>query len=448
MQAKKSICLRACFLVVCLGGALVADDDTIKGQKMIVVAAIRHLDDEQEIDVGDIESVLRDIDPSSPFHPIAVQAASFLYVKRREYSKAWRLLSHQSAAIQNEPLSLQLGHDRLMLWLLLESGQVEKATELFKKLVKQLISNEELSNSEKKILANFLGKICGMAMADDDPKLLPKETVNKAVSLIEESHVRFAITPFRSQLTETQSQSNELTSIQSEINRVSEQEAMLALEQAHDDKNTFRSAFEESIVRQESEGKKLRGLRTDLKNQEKTTRYIWYLRYHTSEPGYPSKPEPPSSGKKPKGSRYDKDADKRAWDEYDQKESTYPTRRREYENELKSYPQRLRDWEARNQERDKKLTIQLEQAATQLAQVRALEDQQRQDFDEAVASKTDNEKKLHRAERRARFLEASIEEKSRGNMRSVHRPSRFSILDYQAEMERLMSNTRAAIFVP
>jgi hypothetical protein len=55
---------------------------------------------------------------------------------------------------------------------------------------------------------------------------------------------------------------------------------------------------------------------------------------------------------------------------------------------------------------------------------------------------------LHRAERRARFLEASIEEKSRGNMRSVHRPSRFSILDYQAEMERLMSNTRAAIFVP
>lgn len=424
---------------------LLADEDAIKNDRKVVTTAIRLLDDEQECDPGDIDSLLRDIDPGSPLHSVATQTACYLYVKRLEYSKAWRLMSNESESIQNESLSLQLSHDRLMLWLLLESGQVEKATGLFKKLVKQLISNVELNQSEKRVLANFLGTICGMELANDRPNLLPRDTVIEAISRIEGNDLKFVITAFRSQMTETQSQSNELVLIQREVHLLSEQESMSALEEARQDLLSTRAAFLESEGSRETEAKKLRGLRSGLKNQEKATRYIWYLRYRTEEPGRPSKPDPPSGGKKPKGSRYDKDADKSEWDKYDREESEYPRKRREYESELRSYPKRLADWEARNQERVKTLTIQLEQANTQFAQVRALVDQQRQVFDEAIASKTDNETKFHRAERRVKFLEASIHEKSRGDKKSVHRPSLFSVIDYSAEMARLMSNTRTAV---
>jgi hypothetical protein len=40
-----------------------------------------------------------------------------------------------------------------MLWLAMESGQTEKGTELLKKLVKQLLTNDELNSNEKRILA-------------------------------------------------------------------------------------------------------------------------------------------------------------------------------------------------------------------------------------------------------------------------------------------------------
>jgi hypothetical protein len=94
------------------------------------------------------------------------------------------------------------------------------------------------------------------------------------------------------------------------------------------------------------------------------------------------------------------------------------------------------------------LTAEHAQATNQHQQAKAKEDAQRLVFKQIDESKSKEASELERANRKARFLEASIQAKSQSDKKSVHRPSLFPILDFPAEMERLIANTRNATTGP
>jgi hypothetical protein len=434
------IALSASFLT------LHADDD-LNQEKKIITEAIRHLDDEQLHEEADIEPLWRDIDASSPLHDVAIQTASFLYVKRQEYLKAWKLLSRESTTLDDKPLSLQLGHDRLMLWLAMESGQTEKGTELLKKLVKQLLTNNELSSNEKRILADFLGKFCGMAVMDSHPDSIPNEVVLRAIDLIEGHESKIVSDEFRKYFAEIQALAKELAEIKKEVTKQQESDATLDLERAKTDLQSSKAEFEQAHEKWDGERKELRRLHEEADKQEKNARRIWHLLTTTEEPGRPREPREPKEPKRPQGSRNDKD-NRSDWDKYNRQMSEYRRDYQEYASARQTFAARLAEWQARNQKRKERLTAEHAQATNQHQQAKAKEDAQRLVFKQIDESKSKEASELERANRKARFLEASIQAKSQSDKKSVHRPSLFPILDFPAEMERLIANTRNATTGP
>jgi hypothetical protein len=434
------IALSASFLT------LHADDD-LNQEKKTITEAIRHLDDEQLPEEADIEPLWRDIDASSPLHDVAIQTASFLYVKRQEYLKAWKLLSRESTTLDDKPLSLQLGHDRLMLWLAMESGQTEKGTELLKKLVKQLLTNDELSSNEKRILADFLGKFCGMAVMDSHPDSIPNEVVLRAIDLIEGHESKIVSDEFRKYFAEIQALAKELAEIKKEVTKQQESDATLDLERAKTDLQSSKAEFEQAHEKWDGERKELRRLHEEADKQEKNARRIWHLLTTTEEPGRPREPREPKEPKRPQGSRNDKD-NRSDWDKYNRQMSEYRRDYQEYSSARQTFAARLAEWQARNEKRKERLTAEHAQATNQHQQAKAKEDAQRLVFKQIDESKSKEASELERANRKARFLEASIQAKSQSDKKSVHRPSLFPILDFPAEMERLIANTRNATTGP
>jgi len=319
------IALSASFLT------LHADDD-LNQEKKIITEAIRHLDDEQLPEEADIEPLWRDIDASSPLHDIAIQTASFLYVKRQEYLKAWKLLSRESTTLDDKPLSLQLGHDRLMLWLAMESGQTEKGTELLKKLVKQLLTNDELSSNEKRILADFLGKFCGMAVMDSHPDSIPNEVVLRAIDLIEGHESKIVSDEFRKYFAEIQAHAKELAEIKKDVTKQQESDVTLDMKKAKTDLESSKAEFEQVHEKWDWERKEVRRLHEEADKQEKNARRIWHLLTTTEEPGRPREPREPKEPKRPQGSRNDKD-NRSDWDKYNRQMSEYRRDYQEYVSE-------------------------------------------------------------------------------------------------------------------
>jgi hypothetical protein len=128
--------------------------------------------------------------------------------------------------------------------------------------------------------------------------------------------------------------------------------------------------------------------------------------------------------------------------------SEYRRDYQEYSSARQTFAARLAEWQARNEKRKERLTAEHAQATNQHQQAKAKEDAQRLVFKQIDESKSKEASELERANRKARFLEASIQAKSQSDKKSVHRPSLFPILDFPAEMERLIANTRNATTGP
>ena len=406
-------------------------DDTQTRKTLSV--AIHHLEDEQPQNAVEIDEFLQGFDSSSPLRPIAIQTGGFLFIQSKEYSKAWKLLSRENDAMVRESLSLQLGHDRLMLWLALESGQTEKATQLFKKLVKQLLSNSEASVNEKRILADFLGRICAIAGEDSHPKSLSQDLIRQAISRIESQESKSVARAFRSMLDKIQPAGKELTDIHAKITMLSDQDATATLDLAKKDLESTKTESQTILRAWESDQKTLRKTNDALKEHERQTRKLFYLLRNTEEPGRPELPSKPREPSEP----YDESANKSKWYEYN-------ADMREYNTDLRTYPARLADWQDRNAKRQLRLTVEHAQSVAQTPALQAAVKAQQQIFDPINKAKLETELSLEKAERGVRFIEASIQTKTSGNNRSIHRPSLFPVLDYASESERLISAMRAA----
>lgn len=430
------------FIVLATLATSIADDAQAK--KTLSVA-IRYLDDEQSPDAIEIEKLLQDVDSSSPLSPIAIQAAGFLYIKSNEYSKAWKILSRQNDSLDRASQSLKLGHDRLMLWLALESGQTEKATELFKKLVKQLLANDNSSASEQRILADFLGRICAIILEDSNPKSIPHELIRQAIARIESHESKATTQQFRAQLDEVLPAAKALAEIHDQILSLSDQDAAAKLLQARKDMESARINLENTRSDWESERNNLRQANEALSNQEKQTRKLLHLLRNTEEPG---RPRPPTLHAKrptePKGSRYDANASKNDWDRYDRDMRKYRQEESEYLRDLQTFPARLADWQDRNAKRQQRLNADHAQSSAGIPPLQAAADAQRKLFEPFEQAKSRSELESKKAEQDVRFIEASIQAKTSDNKRSIHRPSLFPVLDYASESERLISAMRAA----
>ncbi len=415
----------------------IADDAQAKKTLSVV---IRYLDDEQSPDAKEIDQLLQDVDTSSPLRPIAIQTAAFLNVKSNEYSKAWKLLSREDITLSRESQSLQSGHDRLTLWLSLESGQTEKAMELFKKLVRELLANDTASANDHRILAGFLGRVCAIITEDSHPMSIPHGLIRQAIARIESHESKATAQHFRAQLEDVLPAAKALAEIHDQVLSLSDQDAAAKLLQARKDLESARMNLENTRSDWESERNNLRQANEALSNQEKQTRKLLHLLRNTEEPG--RRQRPTLNAKRPTAPKAD--ASKSSRDEYDRDMRKYREKESEYLSDLQTFPARLADWQDRNAKRQQRLHAEHAQSSADIPPLQAAADAQRKLFEPFEQAKSQSELESKKAVQEVRFIEASIQAKTSVNKRSIHRPSLFPVLDYASESERLISAMHAA----
>jgi hypothetical protein len=286
-----------------------------------------------------------------------------------------------------------------------------------------------------------------MAVMDSHPDSIPNEVVLRAIDLIEGHESKIVSDEFRKYFAEIQAHAKELAEIKKDVTKQQESDVTLDMKKAKTDLESSKAEFEQVHEKWDWERKEVRRLHEEADKQEKNARRIWHLLTTTEEPGRPREPREPKEPKRPQGSRNDKD-NRSDWDKYNRQMSEYRRDYQEYASARQTFAARLAEWQARNQKRKERLTAEHAQATNQHQQAKAKEDAQRLVFKQIDESKSKEASELERANRKARFLEASIQAKSQSDKKSVHRPSLFPILDFPAEMERLIANTRNATTGP
>lgn len=426
-------------LMWCVALSVLAGD--IKEERKQLNAAIRQLQ-EEKADLAMIETLGQSIAADSPLYPIAIQTVAWMYIKNGEYSKAWKLTQRHAPTLEEESLALVIGHHQLTLWLAMESGQTELATQHLKALVKELISREELTVPEKRTLSGFLGGICAIATADPHPTAMPDEIVDRAIELLGAHESKTVVEHFRAAFEKAKEAATHLTITLDRVAQQSETESREALEQAREELEQCQHKHEFAHQAWESERQALRHLHRDTEDSRKAERHAWRILTTTEEPGRPNKPSEPRPPKEPSGSRYGKDADKGEWEKYDREQASYNRQYRDYVNESKTYPDRLRAWQDRNAKRHQRLAGEHQQANAHYVQMKAKEDAQQDVVKEHEKLKTQLDRELRQAKIVADSIDAALKTKLDGVDKSAHRPSLFDVIDFTAEAERLLACVR------
>lgn len=432
-----------CTMVAVILTITVASDR--KREKEVVTKGIRYLADDQEFDPEVVSALINEVDPSSPLRPVAFQACSYLCLKGKDYSRAWKLLSQNDSVIADSSQSMQLGHDRIKLWLMMESGQTEKATELLKRLVRKIL-NDELSTTDQRSLADFLGGICGVSIEDPHPSAIPREVITRSISLLEGHPSNSIATQFCTRLEAIRSAAAELSNVIDYMGDLSEQDAEAALRQAFSDLRSCESGLEIAREQYDIERRELRKKHEATLNHERNIRRVRFQITNTELDGKPSMPtfdevEP----RMPSGSRYDKDADKSKWSDYDARMRKYERKLLLYQKELEAYPAKLAEWQSLNEQRRQRLIDEHSRLTSEITQVKAREGEQREVFDRFEKLFDIEDEKFRRAEYKAKFIEASIRARKEGGSKSIHRPSLFQVINFSAEMDRLLLSTSAVL---
>jgi hypothetical protein len=419
--------------------SLLAGD--IKEEQKKLTTAIRQLQEEKS-DVALVEPLGQSIASDSPLYPIAIQTAAWIYIKNAEYSKAWKLTQRHAPPTEEESLALAIGHHQLTLWLAMESGQTELATQHFKALIKELVSKEELTLPEKRTLSEFLGGICAIAKVDPHPSAIPDEIVDRAIELMQAHPSKTVVEHFQSEFEQTREAATELVLALDRVEQQAESETRAALEHAKIEFEQCEQKQKNAQQAWDTEHQALRHVHRDTEDSHKAERHAWRILTKTEEPGRPSKPSAPSQPTKPSGSRYGKNADKHDWDRYDKKVSEYEREYRIYIQESQTFSARLKEWEDRNAKRHQRLTAEYHQIKARYDQMKAAEDAQQAVVKSLEQTKLEADHALRQSRVLHQSIDVALNSKLDGVDKSAHRPSLFDVIDFHAEAERLLACVR------
>jgi hypothetical protein len=164
-------------MYISLGAVVAADDDDIVRTKSIIAM----IQQPSSPDRNRVADVLAQIPIQSPLRQVASQAACIVHIQQGQFADALKCL-------QSDPLnasssaSLQLGEQRLRLWLLLEMESKEELGAVLKTTVNLAISGT-LEDSEHESLIEWLGAVSGMLQTEDQPTAYVMETRNQLKSM-------------------------------------------------------------------------------------------------------------------------------------------------------------------------------------------------------------------------------------------------------------------------
>ncbi|MCY3012790.1 MAG: hypothetical protein NTY42_23575 [Planctomycetota bacterium] len=172
----RAIVLLVCSLVgifIPLSSVVLADDTEVDRAKSIIAM----IQQPNSPDRNRVDDVLAQIPLQSPLRQVASQAACIVHIQQGQFEDALKCL-------QSDPLnasssaSLQLGEQRLRLWLLLEMESKEESGAVLKTIVNLAISGT-LEDSERESLTEWLGAVSGMLKTEDQPTAFVMETRNQ-----------------------------------------------------------------------------------------------------------------------------------------------------------------------------------------------------------------------------------------------------------------------------
>ncbi|MFN7731336.1 MAG: hypothetical protein ACK5OB_05510 [Pirellula sp.] len=436
------VSIRIWMLFWCAGMSVVVGD--IKEEQKQLTTAIRQLQEEKS-DVAMVEPLGQSIASDSPLYPIAIQTAAWIYIKNAEYSKAWKLTQRYAPPTEEESLALAIGHHQLTLWLAMESGQTELATQHFKALVKDLVSRDEMTVPEKRTLSEFLGGICGIAKVDPHPNAIPDEILDRAIELMQSHPSKTVADHFQTEFEQTREAAEHLVLALDRVAQQAESETRASLKQSKAEFEQCEQKQKQAHQAWDTEHQSLRRLHRDTEDAHKAERHAWRILTTTEEPGRPSKPSEPHEPRKPRGSKRDnKGKEESDWREYERDMATYRRKYQEFVQESKTYEARKQEWVERNEKRRQRLDAEYQQIQARYVKMKADEDAQQAVVKSLEQSKLEANQELRQSQILHRSIDAALNSKLDGVDKSAHRPSLFDVIDFHAEAERLLASVRHA----
>lgn len=398
----------------------------------------------------------------SKIKPIASQAMAILEIRQGNNSKAWKILASQSKVLELAPVPLRLGHEKLILWLLLEAESKDAAESQFKRLVTSSIS-QELPDVERRDAYSFLGSAIGMLLSAGDANCIPAATVEQGRTLLGTVGSKLALEQLR--------QGGELADqwhddLQARIkefeNAGFEKSTEILKSQEQDYADAIRKESELKLANAEDR-KKRNTLDHELKDFSLKQKKL-QVELNTPTPGKPPQPSRPSQPKDP-GKHYENvyttdsktgkvtskssetSASSAANREYSEERRAYPSKLRKYQEDMRIYPARLNAWERKNAARLADL-----QANKQL-----VDDGYSNTHKEIEDSKSRIRDRIEQSKATAKkigifhddYLKASVAMEhtklAAQKPKALARPSNFSLLDFESEVLRLERGLREVL---
>ncbi len=347
---------------------------------------------------------------------VATQAMVLIEIRKGRFKEAGRLLSAQTKELGSSPVPLKLGHEKLMLWLLLEV-ESPKAEPQLKRLVSTVVKTE-LHVEDRKDACKYLGLVLGMLRAAGDSTCVSSETIDSEKAVIESIESRSTAELFRLGLEEASQWNSDLsaqtTGFESQPMKHA-QELITSLKQRRE------AAIEElSAINDRAKATTIRKNYLASKKSE----FDRQLRLET--PGRPSEPKEPQPKRRSSSSSSSKAKDK------DELEMPTPADLREYEIKKAQYPILLERWKQSDAIRRTWLNDQ--KAANEPQFMNLVRDLN--NLVEEVKEETKIVADLHR---KVSIASIALERTSAGNakLKSLARSSNFLLLDFESEVLRL-----------
>lgn len=384
--------------------SVVLADDTEVDRTKSIIAMIHQ---PSSPDRNRVDEILAQIPLQSPLRPVASQAACIVHIQQGQFADALNCLQSNTGNTTSST-SVQLGAQRLKLWLLLEIESNEETDAIFRILVRVALS-DRIEDNDKTSLIEWLGTLIGMLQTVDEPESISIDSLKKANNAIDARADDHDATRFVKQRAAAYFRGMALLTRIKEFQRLGVQKAsqevqslIAELAKTKNEVNSLQEKIKEQVIHlqaNESLHRNLIAIRRNLNVQLATV-----------TPGKPDSPKKRKDGT-------------------------------EDQFEAREYDRAMERWEEKDRERRAWLTEQRQQIALEIAKKEKEIKEARNNIRDGSQEVSAQLKKLDEKASIARMaLDDVINKKDKPNV-SI-RPSRFDLIDFTSEEARLLRALR------
>ena len=382
---------------------------------------------------------------------VAAYSLALVHIREHQNSEAWKLVTAPSKEQDSETDSLQVGKEKLKLWLLLEAGSAAKAEPQFKRLVSMAL-NAELPIADQTANCSFLGGVIGMLKTDADSSCLPLPLLDKAIEKLQgDVKSKNAIAELENQIDEAGQWGAKLSE------QISTFESIGAEKAAEQNKSTqaeYESMKQEQLKLRDdlkTAGGGKRDLEAQRRNaiKEQKIANANLQREKQQKPAQPVHPGPqPRQPDRPTGNyKTDPKTQERKYEEPSAREirryeqelaqfTSWPAKIAKFQQEQNAFPAKIQLWQQHVADREAKV----KEAMNETASIeKAMKDMQAgiaQGVGNDLKEASDQLDQLEQTASISNIAFAYLTSKDVKNKNAI-RPSNFQLIDYPSECTRL-----------